>query len=231
MRVLHTRNAHVLRRVACTSWRDDEAFVEIRLRPAFHDLVDDDGGYPSHMAIRVLDTRLRIYPEPGRIRLQELTLLELESLRTRSYVAQPRAWRLGTGLATRRVPDGRELDDAAVWRSRGGAGLAWDPRPDLLLYGLAEGLLDVGPDLEDDVSAGPGARVGVFAGRHGGRLKAHAFGSVTGFVLGEETTWLEGGMGWRLTTSRNSALVVEGTVNRIHDESWFEGGLALNLYF
>lgn len=175
--------------------------------------------------------RLRIHPEPGRVRLQELTLLDLESLRPRSSIAQPWAWRLGTGLSTRRVRDGRDLDDAAVWRTRGGIGLAWDPTPTFLLYGLAEGHLDVGPDLDGAVSTGPGAWVGAFAGHYGGPVRVHAFGSVTGFVLGEETTWLTGGLGWRLTMSRNSALVLEGTVNRIQDESWLEGALSLNLYF
>lgn len=32
-------------------------------------------------------------------------------------------------------------------------------------------------------------------------------------------------------TSRNTAVTIEGGINRIHGESWFDGALRLNLYF
>ncbi len=67
-------------------WRDDEPFVELRWRPALHGFMDNGGGYPEHMQIRFLDTRLRINPDSGRVRLQELTLVELGSLGPRSLL-------------------------------------------------------------------------------------------------------------------------------------------------
>jgi hypothetical protein len=212
-------------------WRDDEAFIDLRLRPAFHDLMDNSGGYPEFMQIRILDTRMRIYPESGRVRLQELTLLEVGSLGPRSRVFKPWAWSGKTGLRTRRVPDDGDLDDAPVWGTQIGAGLAWDPHPAVLLYGLADVRLDVGPDLEDDVSLGPGARLGLFVGRAETRWKGHLFGEVTYFAAGDTTTWLRGGVAARLATSRNTALTLESSVNRIYGESWLEGALRLSLHF
>jgi hypothetical protein len=212
-------------------WRDDESFIEFRLRPALHDLMDNSGGYPESMEVRILDTRLRVYPESGRVRLQELTLFETVSMNPRSHAFKPWAWSTGTGLRTRRVRDDGDLDDAAVWGTHIGAGLAWDPHPAVLLYGLSDARLDVGPDLEHNVSLGPGARLGVFAGRHEARWKGHFFGEVTRFVVGDTTTWLRGGVDLRLVTSRNTALTLEGSVNRIHGENWFEGGLRLNVHF
>jgi hypothetical protein len=212
-------------------WRDDEAFIDLRLRPAFHDLMDNSGGYPESMQIRILDTRMRIYPESGRVRLQELTLFEAVSLSPRSRVFKPWAWSAKTGLRTRRVPDGGDLDDAPVWGTRIGAGLAWDPYPGVLLSGLADVRLDVGPDLEDDVSLGPGARLGLFVGRAETRWKGHLFGEVTRFAVGDTTTWLRGGVEARLATSRNTALTLEGSVNRIYGETWLEGALRLSLHF
>ena len=212
-------------------WRDDESFIEFRLRPALHDLMDHSGGYPESMEVRFLDTRLRVYPESGRVRLQELTLFETVSLNPRSHAFKPWAWTTGTGLRTRRVRDDGDLEDAAVWGTHIGAGLAWDPHPAVLLYGLPGARLDVGPKLEDDVSLGPGGRLGVFVGRHEARWKGHFFSEVTRFVLGDTTTWLRSGVDARLATSRNTALTLEGSYNRIHGEDWFEGGLRLNLYF
>jgi hypothetical protein len=61
-------------------WRDNESFVDFRLRPALHSLMDNSGGYPEFMEVRFLDARLRIFPESNRARLQELTFVEIESL-------------------------------------------------------------------------------------------------------------------------------------------------------
>ncbi len=213
-------------------WRDGEAFIDLRLRPAFHDLMDNGAGYPEAMVVRFFDTDLRIYPQSGRVRLQELTLIELGSLSPRSSAFRPFAWSAGTGLATRRVPDkDGNLKDASVWGSQFGAGLAWDPAPGLLVYGLADARLDVGTELEDSFSLGPGARLGVMVGGREGRLRGQLFGEVTPFVLGDTTTWVRAGGAARLTTSRNTALTLECSFNQIHNESWFEGELGLRLAF
>jgi hypothetical protein len=212
-------------------WRDGEGFIEFRLRPAFHGLMDNGGGYPEAMEVGLLDTRVRIYPESGRVRLQELTLLDLASLNPCSRVFCPLAWSAATGLRTRRVPDQGELNDASVWGTQVGAGLAWDPSPGVLVYGLADAQLDVGPALNDSFSLGPGVRVGIFVGRREARWRGHLFGEVTGFVLGDATTWVRGGVAARLSLSRNAALTLESSLNRIYGESWLEGALGLSLGF
>jgi hypothetical protein len=173
---------------------------------------------------------MRIYPESGDVRLQELTLLEAVSLSPRSHVFKPWAWRFTLGVQTRRVPDRRGLDDAYVWNSEFGAGLAWDAVPALLLYGLADARLDAGPDLEDDVSFGPGGRVGALLGGSGRRWKANVFGEIARFVAGETTTLVRGVAETRISLSRNTALVFQGSVNRIHGESWLEGGGRFDLH-
>jgi hypothetical protein len=222
---------HDSMRVSLASgWRDDEAFVELGLLPAFHGLLDDDGGYPEHMQIHFLDTRVRIYPQSGRVRLQQLTLLDAVSLSPRSRIFKPWAWSFSTGEQTRRVPGHSGLDDISVWGSEIGAGLAWEPAPGGLVYGLMDGRLDVGPGLKDDVSFGPGARLGTWLGPHGGRWKAHVFGEFARFVAGDTTRWLRGGAEARVSLSRNTALVFQGSVNRIYDDSWFEGSVRVDLH-
>lgn len=211
-------------------WRDDEVFVDLALRPALHALIDDSRGYRDDMELRILDTRMRIYPESGRVRLQELTLIGASSLSPRSRVFRPWSWRFGTGLATRRVPGTRGLDDASVWRTDVAGGVSFDPLPGTLVYGLADLRLDVGSEMEDEVSFGPGLRLGVFlaAGRRG---TVELFADVDFFVAGDQTTGASGGARFRYSTSRNTAVVVEGTGNHLYDETWAEGALRLHYYF
>ena len=213
-------------------WRDGDAFIDLRLRPAFHDLMDSGGGYPEAMEVRFFDTTARIYPQSGRVRLQQLTLLGVSSLSPRSRVFRPFAWSAETGLATRRVPgnDG-DLKDATIWGSQFGAGLAWDPGPGLLVYGLADARLDVGTELKDSVSLGPGARVGLVVGGREARFRGQLFGEVTRFALGDTTTSVRAGVEARLSTSRNTALTLECSFNRSYDESWLQSELGLRLDF
>ena len=149
----------------------------------------------------------------------------------RSRIFRPWAWSIGTGLRTRRVPEHGELEDASVWGTQLGAGLAYDPAPGLLLYGLADARIDVGPDPENSFSVGPGARLGMFAGRREARWRGHLFGEVTRFALGDTTTELRGGGSLRLTTSRNTALTLECSVNRAYDETWLDASLQMSLHF
>lgn len=212
-------------------WRDGNVFVDLRLRPALHSLMDDGSGFPEHMEIGLLDTQLRIYPEPGRVRLQHLLLFEALSLNPRSRVFKPWAWSASTGLRTRPFPARTGLDQIPVWGNELGIGLAWDPLPGVLVYGLPDVRFDVGPDLEDDVSLGLGAYGGIFLGEAEGRWRGHWFAAVTRFAVGDETTWLRSGVDARFTTSRNTAMVLEGSGNRMYDETWLEGTVHFQLYF
>jgi hypothetical protein len=212
-------------------WRDDESFVDIRWRPAFHDMMDRAGGHLAEMEVRMLDTRLRVYPESGRVRLQELTFIELASLSPRSRVFTPWAWKAGTGLRTRRVSDDGDLDDVLVWGTHIGAGLAWDPHLAVLAYALAGARLEVGSRLEHNVGLGPGARLGLYLGPAESRLRGHLFGEVTYFAVGDTTTRVRAGGELRISTSRNTALHLDVSANRSYSDSWIEAGLRMSLYF
>ncbi|MBW2723482.1 MAG: DUF4105 domain-containing protein [Deltaproteobacteria bacterium] len=212
-------------------YRDDEAYVDFQFRPAFHGLMDREGGYPRHMQIRFFDVNLRYFPERDRVRLEELTLIEAVSLSPRSEVFQPFAWNLSVGLATRRVSSKGELHDEAVARGDIGGGLAWQPWRWLHVYGLATATLDAGPGLAHDVSLGPGARTGVYLNWPRDRFKSHFFADAREFVVGDRTLRLRAGTQQRLTLSRNTALLLEGTYNRVEGADYLQAELALQLHF
>ena len=212
-------------------WQDGNFFVDLRLRPAYHSLMDAGGGFPEHMEIGFLDTQLRIYPETGRVRLQRLVLFEALSLNPRSREFKPWAWSVSTGLQRRPAPSGRGFDEISVWGNELGIGLAWDPLPGLLVYGLPDLRFDVGPGLENKVSLGAGAQCGLYVGEAEGRWRGHWFAAVTRFAVGDTTTWLRTGLDLRFTTSRNTAIVLEGSGNRMYGESWLEGAVHFQLHF
>ena len=91
--------------------------------------------------------------------------------------------------------------------------------------------LDVGPALDDTAGFGPGARVGFYSDLPGDRWRGHAFLSVTRYALGDPTTSLRTVLQQRVRLSRQTAVELEGSYNRIEDESWLQIGLSLGLYF
>lgn len=97
-------------------------FVEVGLRPAYHDLLDPRPGYPAGAAIEILGFRIRDYF--GRLpQLEQLTPVAIKSLSPRDTYLQPISWRLNVGVERFR-DDG---DDAGwlVGVLEGGAGGTW----------------------------------------------------------------------------------------------------------
>lgn len=226
---------HRTARVALGSgWRGDRPFIEARARPAFHDLLDPEGGYTRGAQIDFLDVGARLYLNDGEARLQHLTLVDIVSLSPRDLFLQPISWKINAGLQSRWLPrsgGGGTLVERHVGRINGGAGLTLEPWPRALAYGFVEATGDVGPQLQDDVALGPGLALGMFAGPASERWKAHCFARVTRFALGAQTTAAQYGVAQRLTLTPQTAL--ELTVSGQHDfgHDWTEGGLDWNVYF
>jgi len=214
-------------------YRDDRPFLELRFRPALHDLLDPQGGYTRGAQIQFLDTAVRVFPESGQVRLQELVLLDLLSLVPWDGFFRPIAFSFDTGLRTRLFPDGggSDLDPEPVWRTRGGAGLAFDIGEQVLAYGMVEATGDLGSALEHDVAIGIGGRAGLTVGVPSDRWRAHAFARVSRFVLGDTTTALRAGLEQRLSLTSRTALELEGSYNRDFGRDWFSAMLSWNFFF
>lgn len=212
-------------------YRDDEAYIDLAFRPAFHGLMDRAGGYPRHMQIRFFDLNLRYFPERKRVRLEKLTLLEAISLSPRGEIFRPVAWSVSAGLATRRTKESGGLEDAAIGRVDMGGGVAFEPKSWLHVYGLATGTLDAGPGLRRDVSLAPGVRGGLFFTTPKDFSRTHFFADYRAYVLGDKALRLRTGVAQRFVTSRNTALLAEGTYNRIEGRGYWQGELSLQVHF
>jgi hypothetical protein len=210
---------------------DGDGYVELRVRPSFHGLLDPDAGFPGDSTISVLDTRVRWFPESGRVRLEELVLVQLQSKTPRDSFFKPISWGLETGLRTRLFPDDGDLDRRLVWRTGGSLGMTWAPGGGpLSVYGLLDARLEVGSGFGHGWALGPGAEIGLDLapeGRWSGRL----FGRATEFVLGDRETSFEVGLGQSWALTRTTALVGELGGQYYAGESWLDARVSLQWTF
>lgn len=211
--------------------RDGRAYVEARLRPAFHDLLDPDGGYTRGAQIDFLDVALRWYPAEQQLRLQELTVLDIVSLAPRDALFHPISWQIRTGVVDWLVPHDGELHPASLWRSAGGAGLTTALGPHGLAYAFAEASADVSSRISPAYAIGPGASAGVIFSDLADRYRLHLSASATRYVAGDVRTALSLALDQRLRLSH--ALSLELRVAAEHDfgRTWLDGGIFLSRYF
>jgi hypothetical protein len=212
---------------------EGEGFLELRVRPAFHGLLDAEAGFPGDSTIGFLDTRLRVFPGTGRVRLEELVLVELRSTTPWNQLFRPRSWGLETGIRTRLHPDADgDLERHSVWRSGGSLGLTYAPgEGPVTLYGLADAWLEVGSGFDSHWALGPGWELGLELGTPGDRWKGRLFARGAHFLAGDRETDLELGLGQRLTLSRSTAAVAEVGLHRYAGEDWLDARLSLQWTF
>lgn len=216
--------------------RDARPFAELAVRPAFHDLLDPEGGYTAGAQIDFLHARLRVYADDGEVRLQRLALLDIVSLAPRDDIFRPISWRFDTNVASVLVRgDGdsgiRGLDDRYVWRSHGGGGLARRGPLDGLVYAFAEGTFDVGPGLDQAHGLGLGGEAGIFLRPFDDRLALHFAAMARQFVSGEDRTDVRVAAAQRVMLNPRNALHLDTAWRHEYGRNWLEAGLAWQHYF
>lgn len=211
-------------------------FAEIGARPAFHDLLDPEGGYTAGAQIDFLQPTVRIYGDDAQVRLQRLAILDIISLAPRDDMFRPISWRFDTNVLSLLVPGRgdsgvRGLADRYVWRSHGGAGLARRAPFGGLAYAFVDGTFDIGSELDDTHALGLGGETGIFARPLGDRVALHASAAVRQFVTGADRTDIRAGVAQRISVNARHALRLGVDYRRDFGRDWIEAGLAWQLYF
>lgn len=133
---------------------DGRDYAQLRLRPAFHDLLDPEGGYLPGGQIDFFDITARYYPDEDNLRLHEFRVLDIVSISPRDAFFRPMSWRVKAGAF--RMPllgyDDPELFPAVD----AGYGPSYRLAPDLTITAMAEGALALHKDLPEDYTAGAG---------------------------------------------------------------------------
>jgi len=71
---------------------DDIEHYEIEWRPAYHDILDSSAGFVSSSSLEFMKIKARYTPDEDSINLQELTLLNVESLEPRNSFFRNYSW-------------------------------------------------------------------------------------------------------------------------------------------
>ena len=101
--------------------RNGDGFVELSIRPGFHDLADRPDGFIDGTGINVLDTRLRWFGDSDTLRLEQLRFFNVVSLSPVLRWTTPLSWQLDIAL-DRTYLDATQSALALV--TRGGAGFS-----------------------------------------------------------------------------------------------------------
>lgn len=133
-------------------------FIEVGLRPAYHDLLDPPAGYPAGAEIEILGFRIRDYY--GRLpQLEQFTPVAIKSLSPRDTYFQPISWRLNFGVERFRDDGGDAGWLAGVLD--GGAGGTWSLGGGGFVSALLGASLFADRDWPERRIAGAGPEVGL----------------------------------------------------------------------
>ncbi len=163
---------------------EEDSFLSLRFRPAYHDILDPLPGYSRGSQINFLDLRARYTPTDNSLQLARFTVIDILSLTPRDEFFKPISWGVNTGIERMVTNKGR----ATGAQLGGSGGLSYRMGSHHLFYLLVNGRLKVARAFQDNFSLGGGLSTGgLLFFRH-----STAELSLAGvrFALGEtDTTW------------------------------------------
>ncbi|MBL8658876.1 MAG: DUF4105 domain-containing protein [Rhodospirillales bacterium] len=204
-------------------------FVELGLRPAYHDLVDPPAGYPPGAEIEILGVRARSYFDDPLPRLEDFTAAGIKSMAVRDDFFQPISWRAKVGVERFR----EEASDAGwlVGVVEGGVGGTWSLGDGAIVSALLGGSLFADRDWPEDRIAGLGPELGLswpitpwWTTRLEGRWQAVAGSDRIGDRYGVQLS-----QGFRL--GRNLSLRLDGGLRNDGGDAFAEWMSSLQWYF
>ena len=133
------------------------SFQEIRYRPAYHGLCDNDKGYKAGSQIIFANIVMRYYSSEKKITLETLDCIDILSLAPRDLF-QPISWKIKTGLTRKPTLDGI---DHSVFNLNPGGGLCYRNNLIGLFYFMAESDLNISGAFRKDFTAGIGGSIGL----------------------------------------------------------------------
>ncbi len=213
----------------------DGAFVEARLRPALHDLVDPSGGYTAGAEVRFLDTAVRWHPRRHRVSLHSLTLVGLVSQPAWDDLLRPVSWHVEVGADSRPVRNSGDSDHVLRERllARAGAGLggtlALGTRGSL--SASLDAVAEAGPALRRGWTLGPGASFDLRLHDEGDRFAVRGHARVHRPAFGDFAWLWNAGIEQRLALGRQQALVFDVSRDGAGGRSDWIGRLGFDVYF
>ena len=181
---------------------DGRQFTELAASPAYHNILDPEGGHMPGARVSLLRGELRYYPEEDKAELQQFDLIDLMSFSSWNRFLHPVSWKVALGVA-RKHPTAS--DSLLLGKFSGGAGMSHDFTRQTSAYAFAEGTLELSNRFDFFAAPGVGPRVGVVHD-FSERWRTGAFFLWQSFFLHERRNDYEAVIGNRLTlNSQNIA--------------------------
>jgi len=136
--------------------KENNQYIEMGLRPAFHDLLDRDQGFVKGSAITVLDTRVRWYEVQQRLQLEYLSFFSMTSLSPIKPWGKPLSGRLNLFVQQEAI---NAQVDAKVFNIDTALGYSFEWN-DSLFYSLMDSQLSYTKKYEHNYIFSLGAEVG-----------------------------------------------------------------------
>ncbi len=207
--------------------RDNDSFLEVNLRPAYHSLMDSDRGYVEGSQIIFTGFGFRYYFEREQLKLQNIDLIDIVSLSPRDDFFKPLSWMVRTGLRQRLSEDDA---DHLVYDLTTGAGFAWKTPLIGLFYVMAEAEADVGGVSEEHWAIGAGGAAGVIRDL-GNKLKIHFYGRDIYYALGDSHNSLELSLQMNFAYGTNTGVTAGVTWRKAYSVNDTESSVFCNIFF
>ena len=206
--------------------RDRQGFLELGVRPTYHDIVDDDAGYIGGAQIEFFHLRARRY-EGASARIESFIPVNIFSLSPRDEFVQRKSWRVAAGWQRSMTRSGAEPLAVAA---DGGLGGAWRAGRVARFYASAEGAARAHEQFEKGYSLGLGARIGALVDP-APRWRVHAYAQQLGSVAGERVDPGALVLEQRFSLTRDLALRFDLSHQNEAGRSFDSVLLSLHVYF
>ncbi|MDM8551889.1 hypothetical protein QUF72_17530 [Desulfobacterales bacterium HSG2] len=207
--------------------KGDHFFQETGYRPVFSDLLDTDYGYKEGIQIEFGASKLRYYDADKKLALESLDLIDIVSISPIDKFFMSYSWKVGTGLARKRMRDGH---DSLFYRLNTGGGFAFHNDSLGLHYLFMEPELDIGGNLEESYALGLGVSAGVIK-RLSRSWKCHLAARTMYFAFGDTDHSHELSLSQNIRLSRNTSITLDVSWERAFDSSHVDAGVNWNIFF
>lgn len=129
----------------------------LKIRPAYHDLLDPDKGYPFGAQINFMDFTFRYNEDDGDTDLEQLTVIDILSLTPVHDLFDPISWRVDFSYENREFLE----EGINILQVTPGFGKSVYLTEQLLGYALLNSTLEYSPDYTEDYALGLGLQSGI----------------------------------------------------------------------
>ena len=135
---------------------ESENYTAVKIRPAYHDLLDPSAGFPIGAQINFLDVSASYDTDNGTSRIDEITFIDIMSLTPQHELFNPLSWHVD--FSFEKLRSFQESFD--ILQVTSGAGKALQAAPSFLIYSFANGSLEYSPDYDDNYALGAEFQLG-----------------------------------------------------------------------